>query len=84
MEWPAWWEWEIEITPHLEKSMEDRDFTEIDLRQMLEQAQRYGPDVVAGRWIIATRHRRRRWEVIVEPDADEQLLVVVTAYPVEE
>ena len=39
MEWPAWWEWELEITPHLEKRMEDRDFTEIELREMLEQAQ---------------------------------------------
>ena len=83
MEWPVWWEWELEFTPHLEKRMEDRDFTEIDLREMLEQAQGYGPDVVVGRWVIATRHRRRRWEVIVEPDADTRLLVVVTAYPVE-
>jgi hypothetical protein len=63
--------------------MEDRDFTEIDLREMLAQAQEYSPDVEAGRWVIATRRRRRRWEVIVEPDADARLLVVVTAYPVE-
>jgi len=61
------------------KRMDDRDFTEIDLREMLEQAQGYGPDVVVGRWVIATRHRRRRWEVIVEPDAEARLLVVVTA-----
>jgi hypothetical protein len=38
MEWPVWWEWEIEITPYLEKRMEDRDFTGIELREMLEQA----------------------------------------------
>ena len=48
MPWPAWWEWEIEITPHLEKQMEDRDFTEIDLRAMLEQAQDYSLDIVEG------------------------------------
>lgn len=24
-----------------------------------------------------------RWEIIVEPDSEEELLVVVTAYPVE-
>ena len=83
MEWPTWWEWELEITPHLEKRMADRDFTEIDLREMLEQAQGYSPDVDTGRWIIATRHRTRRWKVIVEPDADERLLIVVTAYPAE-
>jgi predicted TIM-barrel fold metal-dependent hydrolase len=35
-----------------------------------------------GRWVIETRHRGRAWEVIVEPDLERQLLVVVTAYPV--
>jgi hypothetical protein len=63
--------------------MEDRDFTEIDLRAMLEQAQDYYPDVVEGRRAIATRHRQQQWHVIVEPDSAALLLVVVTAYPVE-
>ena len=44
---------------HLEKRMEDRDCTEIDLRAMLEQAQDYSLDVVEGRWVIATRHRQQ-------------------------
>jgi hypothetical protein len=39
-------------------------------------------DVVIDRWIIECRHRRRHWEVIVEPDELDCLLVVVTAYPV--
>lgn len=80
--WPDWWEWELELTPHLEERMTDRDFNEIDLRAMLEKAHGYRPDVVEGRWVIETRHRRRRWEVIVEPDSAAQLLVVMTAYPV--
>lgn len=29
------------------------------------------------------RHRAQPWEVIVEPDDLRQLLVVITAYPVE-
>ena len=62
--------------------MLDRRFTEIDLRRMLEYASSYHPDIVKGRWLIVTRHRRRRWEVIVEPDFDAELLVVITAYPV--
>jgi hypothetical protein len=33
--WPDWWEWEIDLTPHLLKRMEDRDFSEVDLREML-------------------------------------------------
>jgi hypothetical protein len=62
--------------------MDDRRFTELDLRRMLERAAGYCPDVVESRWVIETRHRRRPWEVIVEPDRERQLLVVVTAYPV--
>lgn len=77
-----WWDWELELSPHLLKRMTDRRFTEIDLRRMLETASGYREDVVEGRWIIETRHRGRAWEVIVEPDGERQLLVVVTAYPV--
>lgn len=62
--------------------MEDRRFTEVDLRGMMEHATAYHRDVVQGRWVIETRHRRQRWEVIVEPDLTVQLLVVITAYPV--
>ena len=62
--------------------MEDRDFTEIDLREMLERARGWRRDVVEGRWVIETKHRQRAWEVIVEPDNGLKLLVVVTAYPV--
>ena len=49
---------------------------------MLEQASNYRRDVVKGRWVVETRQQHRRWEVIVEPDGDLSLLVVVTAYPV--
>ena len=35
LSWPDWWDWEIEFTPHLLKRMEDRNFNEIDLREML-------------------------------------------------
>jgi hypothetical protein len=47
--WPPWWEWEIELTPHLEKRMEDRDFTEVDLRAMLHRARGFKLDVVDDR-----------------------------------
>ncbi len=79
--WPAWWEWELELTPHLLKRMVDRRFTELDLREMLEGAEGYRTDIVEGRFVIDTRHRRKRWEVIVEPDPVVTRLVVVTAYP---
>jgi hypothetical protein len=47
--------------------MEDRRFTKIDLRRMLQRA---------------AKHRSKAWEVIIETDFDRQVLVVVTAYPV--
>lgn len=63
--------------------MEDRRFTEVDLRRMLEHATGYRPDVAAGRWTVSARHRRRVWEVVVEPLPGEKLLLVITAYPVD-
>ena len=63
--------------------MEDRRFTEVDLRTMLDRATSYHADVVAGRWVVITRLRRRWWEVIVEPDRSAKVLVAVTAYPIE-
>ena len=82
--WPLWWEWELELSPHLLKRMLDRRFTEVDLRTMLDVASAFRRDVAPERWVIDTRHARRSWEVIVEPDAEAQLLVVITAYPVED
>ncbi len=82
-EWPVWWEWELELNPHIEKRMEDRGFTEVDLRSMLERATAYRRDTVDGRWVIETRLRGTDWEVIVEPDEEDELLVAVTAYPLE-
>lgn len=63
--------------------MADRRFTEVDLRRMLEYATSFKRDVIEGRWVISSRHRRRHWEIIVEPDFDARLLVVVTAYLLE-
>jgi hypothetical protein len=74
----------LEFSPHLLKRMVDRRFTEVDLREMLEHASGYRADVVEGRWLIETRHNRKDWEAVVEPDDEQKLLVVVTAYPVEE
>ena len=81
MRWPAWRDWELELTPHVLKRMVDRGFTEVDLRQMLEDASSFRPDVEEGRWAIVSRHRRRSWEIIVELAEAERVLVVITAYP---
>lgn len=80
IQWPDWWKWELEITPHMEKRMADREFTEVDLRTMLEDAEGYRADLQEGRWVIETGLRGVPWEVIVEPDPSDRLLVAVTAY----
>ena len=65
---PSWWDWELELTPHVEKRMDDRGFTEVELRLMLHDARSYRPDSVDGRFLIECWLRRRVWHVIVEPD----------------
>lgn len=64
--------------------MEDRQFDELDLRRMLEHASRHRADILEGRFVIEARHGGQPWEIIVEPDERHQLLVVITAYPVEQ
>ena len=64
--------------------MEQRAVTEVDVRAMLERATEYEPSVVEGRFMIHAIHNHRRWIVIVEPDIDAKLLVVVTPYEVSE
>ena len=58
--------------------------TEVDVGAMLGRAKRYEPSVVEGRFIIHAVHMHRPWIVIVEPDVDAKLLVVVTPYEVSE
>ena len=64
--------------------MEQRGVTEVDVRAMLERATAFEPSVVEGRFMIQSVKSNRRWIVIVEPDNDASLLVVVTAYEVSE
>jgi len=79
---PAWWSWELLLTRHVLERMVDRAFTETDLRWMLHRAlglRRSGDGLG---WVVETRHRSRAWEVVLEPDPEARLLIVVTAYPV--
>ena len=82
-EWPDWWEWELDVrSPHLRDRMRRRSFTEIDLRDMMERASGLRPDHEPGRWVLETRFEGEEWEVIVEPDEDRKITVVITAYDV--
>ena len=81
---PDWWNWDLSFTSHAELRMEQRGVTEVEVRAMLERATGFEPNVVEGRFMIHIRHLQRQWIVIVEPDADAKLLVVVTVYEVSE
>jgi hypothetical protein len=83
IEWPEWWEWELEFSQHLLKRMVDRQFNEVDLREMLERAIGYHKNHEEGRWAIETRLADDDWIVIVEPLVDESILLVITAYPLD-
>jgi len=79
--YPAWWHWDVEMSPHVLKRMLDRSFNETDLRLMLHDARGYHPDVEPGRFVLSTALDGEPWEIIVEPQPAECVLVVVTAYP---
>ena len=49
---------------------------------MLERASGFEASVVEGRFMVQTRRGQSPWIVIVEPDAEATLLVVVTVYEV--
>ena len=74
----------MELSAHLLKRMADRRFSEVDLRIMMNAALRLREDDEPGRWLVETSHERMPWAVIVEPDPEDELLVVITAYPLEE
>jgi len=79
--WPEWWEWELDASlPHLRKRMLGRNFNETDLRAILEDAAGYREDHEPGRYVVEAIHGGERWHIIVEPQPDEQTLVVITAY----
>lgn len=48
---------------------------------MLDRATGYHPDIIEGRWIVESHHQYHAWEVVLEPDFQDRLVVVVTAYP---
>lgn len=60
--------------------MEERQLSEVELRAMLDGATRLKPSARKGRWIVTTTLRGRLWAVVLEPDFDDHVIFVVTAY----
>jgi len=63
--------------------MVDRGFSEVHLRAMMESATSLREDEEPGRWVVETSHESRPWEVMVESDVEDQLLIVMPAYPMD-
>jgi len=79
-DFPEWWDWELFFTDHTKLRLEERDLTELEVRAMLQRANRYEPDSIDWRFQIRVRYQRRPWIVIVEPNEMLKRLVIVTAY----
>lgn len=60
--------------------MEERGFSEVELREMVERATAWRPSPAEGRFVLTATLSGRLWEVVVEPDTFLEHLVVVTAY----
>lgn len=82
-DWPDWWHWELELTPHLLRRMKDRGFNETELRQMLDLAGSLRRATMPGRFMVAARYNQRDWQIVVEPDTAAKKLLVITAYVTE-
>jgi len=79
MERPEWWAWDLVLTEYLDRRMEERGFTAVDLRGMLADSHVVvGPH--RGRWTALTRLNRRPWAVVLEPNTELEAMFVVTAY----
>ncbi len=81
MERPEWWEWELDFVSHAEDRMEDRGFSELEVRAMLSDATAIGPSRRARRWLISSRLHGAPWTVVVEPNIHDQVIYVITAFP---
>ncbi len=77
---PDWWNFELELSPHVDERMIDRGFAEVDLRLMFEATAAIRRGVAKGRWILEIAHDGDAWEVVVEPDEHDHVIVVITAY----
>ena len=61
--------------------MEERGLSDVELRSIVDRAVRVEAAHRSGRWLIVGTVGLRTRTVVVEPDLDEHLIDVVTAYP---
>lgn len=81
--WPAWWDFDLMLSPHALQRMDERGLGEVELRTLIHDAQDYRPSCVPGRFLVASSAGGVHWEIVVEPDEFEGVLIVVTVYGVQ-
>lgn len=81
--WPYWWDWEIELSGHIEKRMLQRGFSEAELRTMLDDVLEIAPTREDGRWQVICRFEGTRWKIILEPREVHQTIEAITAFPLD-
>ena len=79
-DWPSWWYWQLRFSTHATERMAERRLSELDVREMLEDARQLHRSTEPGRWGVYARFRRRTWEVILEPELEVQVTTVVTVF----
>ena len=77
---PEWWDWELVFSGHAERRMEERGVSEVEVRTMLKRRTSVEAKAAEGRFTVRASHKSSSWVVIVEPDLDATMLVVVTVY----
>ena len=76
-----WFGWELELTPHAADRAADRGFSLPALRAMLRGVVLIRRGAQPGRWTATCSRGSRPWRLVLEPDLQRRVLVVVTAYP---
>lgn len=85
MDKPEWWDWPFDCdNVHVRDRMASRRFSEIDLRDMLENALSLRPGEISSRFYIYARYNDAYWKIVVEPDELAGVVVVVTAFTIED
>jgi len=79
-ELPVWWDWPLALTLHAEFRMQERGLGEVQLRTLLEGADRVYPTGRRDRWKVLARLRGVRWTVVLEPDEATRTVLVITVF----
>jgi hypothetical protein len=77
---PPWSEWEIRFETHARERMSERGLNETEARRLLEHARQYARGRRAGRWLVVGALRGARWVIVIRPEVERPVVVVLTVF----